>query len=352
MDIPANPKVTFAQAAQMAGVSRSALSMVINKRVGVSEKTRHRVEELLARIGYSPAPLSRRRGVRKALVGRLRRVGVLIVGYSSRTQMKEHAKVFWNAIVSATGEIERLGGVPELVFVPNPEDLPENLFNASYDGWLGIGLMPEPKPWPTELRQKLNPVVWMPCSAGLGWGDAVGINQEATGLIAAQYLYESGVRIAAVIGQLNTRPIRTRTDSFVLRFQQLGGDVVPMRPLRSFYTRARTPDLFAVDVVVDDLFSAKKRTQGIFVTSDCFLPEVYTQLKRNSCRPGIDVKIIGCSNEQEYFRNLTPKPATIDIRAEEIAVRAVQQLWWRRQHPEGERFAIILEPRLIRPEDL
>jgi DNA-binding LacI/PurR family transcriptional regulator len=80
-----------------------------------------------------------------------------------------------------------------------------------------------------------------------------------------------------------------------------------------------------------------------------FLPEVYTELKRNGVRPGIDVHIIGCSNEREYFRNLSPEPATIDIRAEEIAARAVQQHWWRRQHPEGERFAAILEPKLVKP---
>jgi DNA-binding LacI/PurR family transcriptional regulator len=346
---PVSSKVTFAQAAQLAGISRSALSIVINQRTGVSATTRRRVEKLLTRIGYSPAPLARRRGVRKAMAGRLRRVGVLIVGYSSKHQMQEHAKVFWNAIASASGEIERLGAKPELVFLPDPEHPPANLLEAGLEGWIGIGAMPEPKPWPEMLRQHLNPIVWMPCSAGLGWGDAVGINQEATGVIAAQYLYESGVRTAAVIGQLNTRPIRTRTDSFVLRFQQMGGNIVPMRPLRSFYTRSRTPDLFAVDVAVDDLFRTKKRADGIFVTSDCFVPEVYRELKRNSCQPGIDIKVIGCSNERDYFRDLAPKPATIDIRAEEIALRAVRQLWWRRQHPEAERFAVILEPRLVLP---
>jgi len=101
--------------------------------------------------------------------------------------------------------------------------------------------------------------------------------------------------------------------------------------------------------VVDDMLAAKKHTDGIFVSSDCFLPEVYQELKRCSKKPEVDVRIIGCSNEREYFRNLSPKPATIDIRAEEIAVRAVQQLWWRRQNPEGERFAIIVEPRLVLP---
>ena len=342
-------QVTFAEAARLSGVSRAALSFVLNRKPGVSEATRRRVEEVLEQIGYRPAPRARRRGVRKTLPGGLRRVGILIIGYHSRSQMKEHAKVFWSAISRASDEIRRLGAMPELYFLPDPEHPPEDLLTGGCDGWIGIGLMPEPKPWPTELRERLCPVVWMPCSAGLGWGDAVGINQEATGLLAAQYLHDCGARTAAVIGLLNTRPIRTRTDSFVLRFQQLGGSIVPMRELHKFYTRARTPDLFAVDTVVDDLCAAKKKADGIFVSSDCFLPEVYTELKRNGVQPGIDVHIVGCSNEREYFRDLSPEPATIDIRAEEIAVRAVQQLWWRRQHPEGERFAVILEPTLVRP---
>lgn len=349
MKIDATSPVSFAEAARIAGVSRAALSFVLNKKPGVSEATRQRVEEVLARINYSPAPRARRRGVRKGMTERFRRIGILIVGYHSRAQMKEHAKVFWSAIHSASEEVKRLGAVPELVFLPDPEKPPTDLMQRGCDGWLGIGLMPEPKPWPAQLYGRLNPVVWMPCSAGLGWGDAVGINQEATGLLAAEYLHERGARVAAVIGLLNTRPIRTRTDSFVLRFQQLGGGIVPMRELHKFYTRSRTPDLFAVDTVVDDLCAAKRRADGIFVSSDCFLPEVYSELRRNGVRPGVDVHIIGCSNEREYFRGLTPEPATIDIRAEEIAVRAVQQLWWRQQHPEGERFAIILEPRLVRP---
>lgn len=343
--------INFAEAARLAGVSRAALSFVINKKPGVSEATRQRVESVLAKIGYRPAPLAQRRGVRKAVVGRLRRVGVLVVGYRSMTQMKEHAKVFWLAINSAVDEIRRLGATPELFFLSDPEHPPVALFNGNFEGWIGIGLMPEPKPWPAELRERLNPVVWMPCSAGLGWGDAVGINQEATGMIAAKYLYGLGARTAAVIGLLNTRPIRTRTDSFVQRFQQLGGDIVPVRPLREFYTRARTPDQLAVDMVVDDMLDAKKPADGIFASSDCFLPEVYQELKRCGKKPEVDIRIIGCSNEREYFRDLSPKPATIDIRAEEIAARAVQQLWWRRQHPEGERFAIILEPRLVLPAE-
>lgn len=345
---PAAP-VTFSEAARLAGVSRAALSFVLNRKPGVSEATRQRVEAVLARINYRPAPIARRRGVRKGLTDRLRRVGILIVGYHRPSQMEEHAKVFWLAIQSAAEEIRRLGARAELVFLPDPDHPPADLLSRGCDGWIGIGLRPEPKPWPAELRQQLNPVVWMPCSAGLGWGDAVGINQEATGVLAAQYLFDAGARTGAIIGLLNTRPIRTRTDSFVLRFQQLGGSIVPMRDLHKFYTRARTPDLFAVDTIVGDLCVAKKRADGIFVTSDCFLPEVYTELKRNGVRPGIDVRIIGCSNEREYFRGLTPEPATIDIRAEEIAIRAVQQLWWRQHHRDGERFAIILEPRLVKP---
>jgi len=343
-------KVSFAVAAKLAGVSRSALSIVINKKAGVSEATRLKVEKTLAKIDYKPAPISVRRGVRKKIVNKLTKVGILIIGYHSRDQMREHAKVFWSSITSAENEIKLHGGTSELIFIPNPEKFNADYQKYTFDGYIGIGLMPEPKKWPINLVKYFNPVVWMPCSAGLGWGDAVGINQEATGLLAAEYLYKLGSRNAAVIGLLNTRPIRTRTDSFVLRFQQLGGSVVPMRPLKSFYTRSRTPDLFAVDIVVDDLFKIKIKADGIFVSSDCFLPEVFTELRRNNCEPGKDIHIIGCSNEREYLDHLIPTPASIDIRAVEIARRAVQQLLWRKLHPESERFAIILEPKIVLPK--
>lgn len=345
-----NEPVSFSEAARIAGVSRAALSFIINNRPGVSEATRARVKEVLERIGYEPAPLNRRRGVRKSELGKIHRVGILIVGFRSQSQMSEHAKVFWMAVSKAADEIRRRGAKPEFIYLPDPKDPPAALAEVACQGWIGIGHMPEPEPWPAEWRERLNPVVWMPCAAGLGWGDSVGINQETTGLIAAHYLYARGARTAAVVGLLNTRPIRTRTDSFTQRFQQLGGEIVQVRPLNQFFTRQRTPNLLAVDIVLGDVVKSSPVADGIFVSSDCFMPEVYRQLIRSGLRPCEDMQIIGCSNEREYLRALVPTPATIDIRAEDIATRAVQQLWWRRQHPHEERTGVVLEPWLVLPD--
>ncbi|HOJ11126.1 MAG TPA: LacI family DNA-binding transcriptional regulator [Clostridiales bacterium] len=53
-------KLTIKEIAKMAGVSPSAVSIVLNNRKGVSEETRNRVMEIVEKLNYYPNPNSRR----------------------------------------------------------------------------------------------------------------------------------------------------------------------------------------------------------------------------------------------------------------------------------------------------
>ena len=54
------PKVTIKTIAQMAGVSPSTVSIVLNDRPGVSESTREKVRQIIQENHYVPNPNSRR----------------------------------------------------------------------------------------------------------------------------------------------------------------------------------------------------------------------------------------------------------------------------------------------------
>lgn len=54
------PKMTIKEIAQLAGISASAVSIVLNNRPGVSENTRERVWEIIRQNNYVPNPNSRR----------------------------------------------------------------------------------------------------------------------------------------------------------------------------------------------------------------------------------------------------------------------------------------------------
>ena len=54
------PKMTIKEIARLAGVSTSAVSIVLNNRPGVSENTRKKVQEIIRQNNYVPNPNSRR----------------------------------------------------------------------------------------------------------------------------------------------------------------------------------------------------------------------------------------------------------------------------------------------------
>lgn len=54
------PKTTIKEVAQLAGVSPSAVSFVLNNKPGVSAETRKRIQDIIEQVGYLPNPNSRR----------------------------------------------------------------------------------------------------------------------------------------------------------------------------------------------------------------------------------------------------------------------------------------------------
>ena len=63
---------------------------------------------------------------------------------------------------------------------------------------------------------------------------------------------------------------------------------------------------------------------------------------------GNGVHLISCNNEMPYLDRLRPAPATLDIRAESIGRRGVEQLIWRLEHlGVEERIRKMVEPALV-----
>ena len=54
------PRLTIKEIAKIAEVSPSAVSIVLNGKKGVSDKTRKKVQEIVKRLNYTPNPSSRR----------------------------------------------------------------------------------------------------------------------------------------------------------------------------------------------------------------------------------------------------------------------------------------------------
>src|SRR5690554_2783559 len=53
-------RLTIKEIAKIAGVSPSAVSIVLNDKKGVSDKTRNKIKKIVEKLNYSPNPSSRR----------------------------------------------------------------------------------------------------------------------------------------------------------------------------------------------------------------------------------------------------------------------------------------------------
>ena len=106
------------------------------------------------------------------------------------------------------------------------------------------------------------------------------------------------------------------------------------------------PDL---DKLIGKLVKAKPFPTGLFIGNDLTTSYVYPLLADHGIKPGQDVHIVSCDNEDARLAAMHPRPASIDIGAEQIGIRAVNRLMNRIQHPNDPPLIIQVAARLIPP---
>jgi DNA-binding LacI/PurR family transcriptional regulator len=86
--------------------------------------------------------------------------------------------------------------------------------------------------------------------------------------------------------------------------------------------------------VVAKILSAPPRPTGLFILNDQSTSTLVPILYRHGTRLDREITIISCDNEESRLAALQPRPATIDIRSEEVGYRAMVRLVSRMRNPE------------------
>lgn len=86
---------------------------------------------------------------------------------------------------------------------------------------------------------------------------------------------------------------------------------------------------------------------ALFLSGDVLAPAVCGDLQRRGIHLGREMDVVSCNNEQMLLSHLYPRPATLDIHAERIGQKAVEQLLWRIENPGAPRATTALEPTLV-----
>jgi LacI family transcriptional regulator len=342
--------VSIREIAQLAGVSTSTVSRVINARPNVAADTVASVRRVMGQLRIDVAP--RRAAARRAgNVTRAANIAFLVFGTSGSHPAPAFEKLLRG--VSAASSQRDLSLI--FSFVSDPCELPPSICGRRVDGILLHGERPSAT---VQARLESLPTVWLMANRQRPlWGDQVMPDNTAIGEVAAKYLLQRGHKHVAYLSSgWGSWSFEIRSLAFCMTMQDAGGKVDLLEA-----GEARGADLWSSDgltnageMLVERLTQLHPRPTALFVSEDKLLPVVDAALTRRGihCGPGAELDLISCNNERPHFHGLHAAPPTIDIRTESIGRRGVEHLMWRLRNLDvPERIRSMVEPVLVVPAD-
>ncbi|HVT73671.1 MAG TPA: LacI family DNA-binding transcriptional regulator [Lacunisphaera sp.] len=352
---PAKP--TVVEVAVAANVAVGTVSRVLNTPDVVGPEIRQRVLDAIARVHYTP--LRRRRRFRLAdgprVSGRRGNLGLLLVGMD---ESLSNLPVISEALHGVELAVAAKGMNLMLANLPNADRVPAFLARNQVDGLIVkcplLGdLRACARPALVAAIKRL-PHVWLlgrPESAG---GDVCGFDFDSGAQTAVEYLRARGHRHVAF---LEPRPGQTRSEglkrALAVHAQRLGLHVRHLEKLFSFPVKWPVPAVTDPAEIVPlvarwESLPAGQRPTALVVSADSIAVQLYAALRLRGHRVGRDVSVLSFNHEKTLVMNLDPALTTLDVCAEAIGRRAVEQLLWRVDNPrEDVPTRILLEPRLV-----
>lgn len=344
---------SIAEVAKLAGVSNATISRVINHNRGVASATAANVRRVMDEIGYTPSPNrpGPKLGSRKSSLS----LNILFLAFSSDSVPPSAG--FQRLVAGIASQLEKTNSNLAVKFISNAKDVQSiNLTQPKVDGILAHGSA-DPTEVPASLKQ--FPTVWLMGNAVRpAWGDQVMPDNHQIGVLAAEYLVQSGRRRIAYVNMLRGHwALESRAHSFCSVASGMGVDVEAIETAdvpRQYYAlglhSVPVQKLsVAADQLVDDLLRRKPKLDGLFFAEDAQAAVLIPALQRRGLdlAPGGDLSVISCNNERPYLMGLNPCPPSIDIRIETIGSRGAAQLLWRiAEGNNGDRMRTAVEPNL------
>lgn len=341
--------MSIVRVANLAGVSKSTVSRVINHSDEVTPAVGRAVREAMRSIGYQPS--ARRRGPKPLSRRGIRTGNIAMLVMGRRPANLYRAPVLPALLDGVERALAEHGLNLVLASLAADEDLPPILRSRQADGLLLLGKwdgMPE------NVRAALRafPAVWIlrEHSDVEGEFDHVFYRNAAVGRIAARYLRGRGHRRMGFLNlEAHHAAFAQRQEDFVEAIRAAEGERAEVVAIGAESTDAASVDGAST---IDRLLERLPAPFGLFVAADAQVPGVYHALESRGLRPGKDVDVICCDNEEQFLSKLSPRPATIDIAPQLVGRRGVQQLLWRMRNPgERNRISVLVEPRLVLPEE-
>jgi LacI family transcriptional regulator len=370
-------EATILDVARKAKVSAGTVSRVLNRK-SVAPDLAERVRKAVAALNYAPRQ-------RKATMAELRplegkNVLLLLLGMDRSLAT---LPVVATALHGVERALVRSGAHLLIADVPAADHVPDVLRAKRIDavivkGALQGNLAAQIDP---TLRRRLDelPKVWVLGRPKGFAGDVVQADDLSIGQMAAGLLTERGHRHLAFISPKPSQAALLRRQAgFTFFAAQAGATVsayVGDERAWSFPSPA-VAEIDRVQELIDRLLvgnalrgvptgdvvaagpgrpsktarggiPAGQRPTAIFAPDDSIGVMTARALAARDVKVGKEISLISCNNERPLLMGIHPALTTIDVHAETIGARAVDQLAWRTQHPQEPSVDIGVEPSLV-----
>lgn len=346
------PRSTITDVARCAGVATGTVSRVFNNHAGVNEEIRERVRKAAEELGY--VRLRQRKRSRNGQSSASGNIGLICFGMEDtlvQIPIVSHALQGIEIVLSGIGL--------NLVFanVPKGDRVPPFIAENRVEGLIlkgpNQGRLPSVKE--SELLRQIYrfPHLWLMGQLDGARGDHCNFDTETVAKLALTHFYEKNHRKVAF---MNPKPGQGQFERVKRAFLSHGHE------MRLEATLLETPPVAdvpwplpaitepeKVEELTELWFNQpeSKRATALFVPSDRTAVQLYSALERRGLRAGRDVSVISCNNESSLVNPLHPGLTSVDVHAEAIGRRAVDQLMWRIAHPEEEGdIQLLVEPTL------
>src|SRR2546423_2861771 len=344
--------MSLIEVAKKAGVSIATVSRVLNNTPGVRPETIKHVQRALRAASYDPAAV--RRGPRpgKRDGKQVQSIAVLVLG---RTQEEWFRLPVFAAVVAGINRAANERGLHVLIdHVLDPADLNPSIRNGSSGGALTFLPARSDRRLLDAVRCRLPVVRVMGEEMADDELDLVGPDDVAIGRLAFRYL---AARRCKRVAYVSTRPDHEAlvVRAMGLRIAASQAKAVNLQAYvcgRSDFGSLTGMEAFAgtdLESIAEAIANSDPRPDGLFVSQDVEAIGLYPMLVQRGIRLGADVQIISCNNEQSGLAMLSPRPATIDLGADQIGRWAVTRLVNRIARPSEPPVRMLIAPKLVVP---
>jgi DNA-binding LacI/PurR family transcriptional regulator len=317
---------TIHDVAAAAGVSKSTVSNVVRGAEDVSEVTRARVQEAIARLNYKPNAIAR-----QFVQQRTTMLGVLVGDlsnpyYAQMAQVVERA-AFGHGYTTMFCNIEA-AGEPPLTGV-------EALLEHRVAGIVFLAFIARTAELDEALQRAGIPIVFLGLSER--WGDSVGPRDRRGGALAAEHLLALGHRRIAYVRTplVEASGDRARHDGFRAALRRAG---VPALPVRAW-----TPGADAISVAREsrDLRAALRGPEAptaLFVSNDIGAVALIEACERLGLVVPDDLSVVGfddiaLAGLQRISLTTVAQPLDAQAqRAVELLLERIQDPWLDPRH--------------------